>query len=154
MLYVFGEQLEVTSCFAEYLSKLGLKPGKFEDKLNLWELRTTIVESLMKDSRPMSMFIRDWLGRWKKMNTDRSLTLDGSAEHMQNLFRYLLAAGVSGHYFSFCKNEVVEQRRFWHCLQCAQPGCRKRELGHCERCDGCRRFFGGECESCISDDSD
>jgi hypothetical protein len=154
MMYVFGERLEVTSCFADYLEELGIKPGKFEDQLNLWELRTTIVEALMKDPRQHSPFLLDWLGRWEKMNSDASLTLEMSAEHMQRLFRHLLASGMGGHYFSFCKKSVVEQRKYWHCLECAEPGCRTRELGHCERCEGCRRFFSGECETCISDDSD
>jgi hypothetical protein len=154
MMYVFGERLEITSCFADYLHKLGIKPGNFEDKLNLWELRTTIVEALMKDSRLQNIFLLDWLGCWQKMNTDGSLTLDGSAEHMQKLFRYLLVSGMGGYYFSFCKNIVVEQRRYWHCLQCEDSGCRNREMGHCGRCKGCKRFFNGECETCISDDSD
>ena len=154
MMYVFGEHLEVTSCFADYLSKLGITRGKFEDKLNLWELRTTIVEALMKDTRLQSPFLLDWLGRWNTMNKDGSLTLERSAYHMQKLFRHLLAAGTGGHYFSFCKSGVVEPRRFWHCLECEEPGCRSRDLGHCERCNGCRRFFSGECETCISDDSD
>jgi len=154
MLYLFGEQLEVTTCFAGYLQTLGVKPGRFEDQLNLWELRTTIVEALEKDSRQHSVFLLDWLGRWQKMNTDGSLTLELSAEHMQKLFRHLLAAGKGGHFFSFCNNAVVEQRRYWHCLECESPGCRNRELGHCDRCGACRRFFSGECESCISDDSD
>lgn len=154
MLYVFGENLEVTTCFADYLEKLRMKPGKFEEKLNLWELRTTIVEALQKDSRQQSPFLLDWLGRWQKMNSDGSLTLELSAEHMQKLFRHLLASGMGGHYFSFCKDEVVEQRRYWHCLDCETPGCRTRDLGHCDRCGVCRRFFSGECEACISDDSD
>ena len=154
MMFVFGEHLEVTSCFSDYLDKLGVKPGQFEAKLNLWELRTTIVEALTKDYVQHSPFLLDWLGKWEKMNLDGSLTLDASAEHMQKLFRHLLAAGTGGHYFSFCRNGVVEQRRYWHCVQCDEPGCRTREFGHCDRCDGCRRFFNGECESCISDESD
>jgi len=153
-MFVFGERLEVTSCFSDYLDQLGVKPGKFESKLNLWELRTTIVEALTKDYVQHSPFLLDWLGKWEKMNWDGSLTLDASAEHMQKLFRHLLAAGTGGHYFSFCRNGVVEQRRYWHCVQCDEPGCRTREFGHCDRCDGCKRFFNGECEACISDDSD
>jgi hypothetical protein len=154
MMYVFGEHLEVTACFSDYLEKLGMKPGTFESRLNLWELRTTIVEAMMSDTRQHSPFLLDWLGKWDKMNSDGSLTLELSAEHMQKLFRHLLAAGMGGHYFSFCHNGVVEQRRYWHCLQCSGSGCRNRELGHCDRCDICRRFFSGECETCISDDSD
>lgn len=154
MVFLFGERLELTSCFADYLEKLGIKPGRFEDYLNVWELRTTIVEALTKDSRQQSPFLLEWLGRWEKMNSDGSLTLELSAEHMQKLFRHLLASGHGGHYFSFCRNGIVEQRRYWHCLHCAHPGCRTRELDHCDRCDGCRRFFSGECETCISDESD
>jgi hypothetical protein len=154
MMYVFGEHLEVTPCFSDYLEKLGVKPGKFEYDLNLWELRTTIVEAMMSDTRQRSPFLLDWLGKWDKMNSDGSLTLELSAEHMQRLFRHLLAAGMGGHYFSFCHNGVAEQRRYWHCLQCSGSGCRNRELGHCDRCETCRRFFSGECETCISDDSD
>lgn len=154
IMFVFGERLEVTPCFANYLEKLGIKPGKFEDHLNLWELRATIVEALRKGSRPQSPFLLDWLGRWDKMNSDGSLTLELSAEHMQRLFRHLLASGMGGHYFSFCKNGVVEHRKYWHCLQCAEPGCRNKELNHCDRCVGCTRAFCGECETCISDDSD
>jgi hypothetical protein len=153
-MYLFGEHLEINPCFADYLDKAGIKPGGFEGHLNLWELRTTIVEALMKDTRQRSPFLLDWLGRWQKMNTDGSLTLELSAEHMQKLFRHLLASGMGGHFFSFCQNGVVEERRNWHCQQCAEPGCRKKELGHCDRCEGCRRFFGGECETCISDESD
>jgi hypothetical protein len=154
MMYLFGEQLEITSCFADYLDNLGITPGKFEDRLNLWELRTTIVEALRKDSRQHSPFLLSWLGRWDKMNSDESLTLELSADHMQKLFRHLLASGTGGHYFSFCKSAVVEQRKYWHCLQCPEHGCRKREVGHCDRCNACGRFFSGECEACISDDSD
>jgi hypothetical protein len=154
MMYVFEERLEITPCFADHLEKQVIKPGKFEEKLNLWDLRTTIVESLMNDTRQQSPFILDWLGRWQKMNTDGSLTLELSAEHMLRLFRHLLAAGIGGHYFSFCKSAVVEKRRHWHCLQCSEPGCRTRDIGHCDRCNGCRRFASGECETCISDESD
>jgi hypothetical protein len=153
-MYVFGERLELCACFADYLEKQGIRPGHFESDLNLWELRTIIVEALMKDTRQRSHFLLDWLGRWHKMNSDRSLTLEWSAEHMQKLFRHLLAPGMGGHYFSFCKTGIVEQWKHWHCLQCSEPGCRNRDLGHCERCDGCRRFFSGECETCISDESD
>lgn len=154
MMYLFGEHLQVTTCFADYLCKLGIRPGKFEDNLNLWELRTTIVESLTKDTRLHSPFLREWLARWQAMNRDGSLTLEGSAHHMQKLFRHLLSSGSGGHYYSFCRNAVVEQRKSWHCLKCEEPGCRSRDLGHCERCNECRRFFSGECESCVSDESD
>jgi hypothetical protein len=81
-------------CYWCKSSKLGITSGKFEDKLNLWELRTTIVEALMKDTRLQSPFLLDWLGRWQAMNKDGSLTLEGSAHHMQRLFRHLLAAGT------------------------------------------------------------
>ena len=154
MMFLFGERLEVTPCFSDYLDKLGIQPGRFEDRLNPWELRTTIVEALIKDTRQHSPFLLEWLGRWDKMNSDTSLTLESSAEHMQKLFRHLLASGMGGHYFSFCKNGVVEQRRYWHCSQCTTPGCRTRDQGHCDRCEGCGRFFSGECETCISDESD
>ena len=108
----------------------------------------------MSETCQRSPFLLDWLGKWDQMNWDGSLTLELSAQHMQRLFRHLLAAGMGGHYFSFCKNEIVEHRRYWHCSQCSEPGCRNRELGHCDRCDMCRRVFSGDCETCISDDSD
>jgi hypothetical protein len=154
IIFVFGERLEVTPCFSDYLERLGIKPGGFEDHLNPWELRTKIVDALRKDSGQQSPFLLEWLGRWDRMNTDGSLTLDLSAEHMQKLFRHLLAAGMGGHYFSFCKNSVIEQRRYWHCSRCAEPGCRTQDLGHCDRCNACRRYGAGECEVCISDESD
>lgn len=154
IIFVFGEALEVTPCFSDYLERLGIKPGGFEDHLNPWELRTKIVDALRKDSGQQSPFLLEWLGRWDRMNTDGTLTLDLSAEHMQKLFRHLLAAGMGGHYFSFCKNSVIEQRRYWHCSRCAEPGCRAQDLGHCDRCNTCRRYGAGECEVCISDESD
>ena len=154
IMYLFGERLEVTPCFSDHLERLGLQPGQFQNRLNLWQLRTTIVEALQKDLGPQSPFLLQWLRRWDEMNQDGSLTMDGSAEHMQLLFRHLLATGMGGHYFSFCQNRANEQRRYWHCVQCPEPGCRTQELGHCDQCKGCRRYGAGECEFCISDESD
>jgi hypothetical protein len=78
---------------------------------------------------------QEWKEKWQNKEKDEKLG------HTQELFRLLLSFSGSTYYYSFCRNDVVEDDCGWHCITCKK--CMDWREWHCARCNKCMYDYLG-----------
>jgi rubrerythrin len=75
----------------------------------------------------------EWTQQWKTIDKDQKLT------HIQTFFRMLLSDDSITFYYSFCRDDLIEEDCGWHCQKCQT--CRDWREWHCPQCDKCNELF-------------
>ncbi|CAF0761576.1 unnamed protein product [Adineta steineri] len=142
MDYFFGENEKCTvhPCFARWLTK----KAKNLDELQTID-RYALLRHIKRNFNYREMCLDDeefqeWTVEWKSTAKDERMPL------IQSFLRMLLSEGGSTFYYSFCRNDIIEEDCGWHCIECRR--CKDWREWHCKKCNKCTYGASSPCQRC------